>query len=96
MPSHPKVHAARADAVADTICCRRLVNCGLAIVAAWLLYASLFGAMMKIGQEHWWWTLPSTITATATAFAVWSLSFGDRLVWARAYQRAARVDDQSS
>lgn len=97
MPSsHLHALAAEADAVADSVCLRRVLNAFLTMVAGWLLYAVLVNHGTLIAGEPWWCAAPITISGATTAFAAWAVFFGDRKVWLRAFRRAASSSRRKS
>lgn len=83
--------AAEADAVADTVCLRRVTNAFFSMVAAWALYGVVVHRGLLGDPRPWWCAAPLAITALTTFFAAWAVFFGDRIVWLRAYRRAARA-----
>jgi hypothetical protein len=89
--SHHHAHAAEADAVADAVCLRRVLNAFLTMVAAWALYGVVMHRAMLADPQPWWCVAPISVTALTTFFAAWAVFFGDRLVWLRAFRRAARA-----
>lgn len=92
MPSsNHHAQAAEADAVADAICLRRVLNAFLTMVAAWALYAVVTFRDLVPDPQPWWCVAPISVTGLATFFAAWAVFFGDRLVWLRAFRRAARA-----
>jgi len=88
--SHHHAHAEQADAIADATCLRRVLNAFLTMVAAWALYGVLLDRQMLVDTQPWWCVAPISVTALTTFFAAWAVFFGDRIVWLRAFRRAAR------
>ena len=91
MPSNHHSLIAHADAVADAICLRRVVNAFLTMLAGWMLYGVLMHRDLIASDQPWWCAAPVSVTALATFFAIWAVFFGDRLVWLRAFRKAARA-----
>ena len=80
-----------ADAIADAVCLRRVVHAFFAMVATWLLYAVVVQRELLADPQAWWCVAPISVTALTTFFAAWAVFFGDRIVWMRAFLRAARA-----
>jgi hypothetical protein len=91
MPSNPHSLAAEADAIADAVCLRRVLHAFLSMVAGWLLYAVILQRGLFAEPQAWWCAAPISLSAVATFFAAWAVFFGDRIVWLRAFRRAARA-----
>jgi hypothetical protein len=90
MASNHHSLAAEADAVADAVCLRRVVNAFFTMAAAWALYGVVTQRDLLGDAQAWWCVAPISVTGLATFFAAWAVFFGDRLVWLRAFRRAAR------
>lgn len=91
MPSNHQFVAAEADAAADAVCLRRVVNAFCTMLAGWLLYAVVVHRELIADPQAWWCAAPISVTALTTFFAAWAVFFGDRIVWLRAFRRAART-----
>ena len=81
----------QADAIADAVCLRRVVHAFFAMVATWLLYAVVLQRELLADPQAWWCAVPISVTALTTFFAAWAVFFGDRIVWMRAFRRAAQA-----
>jgi hypothetical protein len=91
MASNHHSLAAEADAIADSVCLRRVVNAFLTMVAVWSLYGVVAQRDLLGEVQAWWCVAPISVTGLATFFAAWAVFFGDRLVWLRAFRHAARA-----
>jgi hypothetical protein len=91
MPSNHHSLAAEADEVADSVCLRRVVNAFFTMVAVWGLYGVATQRELIDAGQAWWCVAPISVSALATFFAAWAVFFGDRIVWLRAFRRAARA-----
>jgi hypothetical protein len=91
MTSNHHSLVARADAVADAVCLRRVLHAFLTMLAGWTLYGVLVHRSLIATEEPWWALAPVLITGLTTFFAIWAVFVGDRLVWLRAFRQAARV-----
>jgi hypothetical protein len=91
MASNHHSLTAEADAIADAVCLRRVLNAFLTMVAVWLLYAVVVNRELLAEPEAWWCVAPISVTALTTFFAAWAIFFGDRIVWLRAFRQAARA-----
>lgn len=90
MHSPHQALAREADRVANHICRRRLMNASLAAAAAWLTYVNPF--TLEVRTESGWLWLGAVIAASigATAYALWSVTSGDRRAWMRAFHAATQ------
>lgn len=83
-----RASAAAADLIADHIRARRLTNSVLAIAATWLLRTAL-ADWPETEMEPWLTRGALALTLGAAAFVVWSVTRGDRRVWAKAFRDSA-------
>lgn len=86
---NPNTCMARADAVADATCFRRLFNAVMTVIATWLLYAAVRHSGLEFGASPWWRPLCVTVTIGSAFFALWSVTLGDQSSWDRAYEEAS-------
>lgn len=92
-PPHLQTQAAKADAVADAVCFRRLMNAVLTVAATWLLYGALRHSSLDLGNPAWWGPLSITITIGAATFALWTVTLGDQQAWDDAYHSSSDASE---
>jgi hypothetical protein len=96
MPDDFSARVAQADLMADSLCARRLINAVLTTIAVWLLCAMFARReFLEVGGEVWF-VVAIAVTFATAAFSAWAFVFGDRRAWARAVERAARIEENSA
>ena len=66
------------------------MNASLGIAAAWLTYVNPFTLQVRTDAGWPWLASVLAISCLGLAYAIWSITWGDRRAWMRAFESANR------
>ena len=92
MPATPLQCINEADATADAILVRRLTNAGLSLIAPWLVVLAISGWDSRFIPGNWIFGAAIIVTIGTLAYATWTVGFGDRTAWRKAFENANRTN----